>query len=102
MPSLLSPGLLRSFFANIRLSWRLIREPRVPMYVKALPIAAVAYLVSPLDFIPDVLPFIGEVDDILLLILAMQLFQRMAPTSVLEHHRAAIASRRPFAPMSPT
>ena len=43
---------------------RLIRDPRVPNAEKALFGAAIVYVISPLDFIPDVFPFIGQIDDL--------------------------------------
>ena len=43
---------------------RLIKDPRVPNAEKALFGAAVVYVISPLDFIPDVFPFIGQIDDL--------------------------------------
>jgi uncharacterized membrane protein YkvA (DUF1232 family) len=41
-------------------------DGRTPMVAKVLPWAALLYLVSPIDFIPDFLPFVGQIDDILL------------------------------------
>jgi uncharacterized membrane protein YkvA (DUF1232 family) len=59
---------LRSFLMFLpnlfTLLLRLIKDPRVPTAEKALFGAAVVYVVSPLDFIPDVFPFIGQVDDL--------------------------------------
>lgn len=43
---------------------RLLKDGRVPTAEKALFVAAIAYVISPLDFIPDVFPFIGQVDDL--------------------------------------
>jgi len=57
-------------FAELRLAWRLMREPRVALVAKALPVLAALYVVSPLDFIPDVLPVLGQMDDLGILILS--------------------------------
>jgi uncharacterized membrane protein YkvA (DUF1232 family) len=43
---------------------RMLKDVRVPTAEKALFLAAIVYVISPLDFIPDVFPFIGQVDDI--------------------------------------
>ena len=95
------PSLMGTLFSELRLAWRLMREPRVPFYAKAVPALAVLYVLSPLDFIPDVLPVVGQLDDLGILILAVKLFLRLCPSSVTSFHGDAIASGRPFTPMSP-
>jgi len=51
-------------------------------------IAAAAYIISPLDFIPDVIPFLGEVDDVFLLMLSLQrLVERAGYDTLLDHWR---------------
>src|SRR5690348_299370 len=50
---------------------RLIKDPRVPNAEKALFGAAIVYVISPLDFIPDVFPFIGQVDDLYVVVLCL-------------------------------
>src|SRR5215831_10516815 len=46
----------------LRLYWRLLRDGRVSIWPKAMLLAAAAYVVLPFDFIPDVVPLLGEVD----------------------------------------
>jgi len=93
------PGFLRALFSNARLAWRLLREPEVPVWVKALPLAALIYLVSPIDIIPDVLPFVGEIDDLAVVLLALQAFVFLCPSRAVLFHREAIAHRHSFTPM---
>jgi uncharacterized membrane protein YkvA (DUF1232 family) len=50
---------------------RLLKDSRVPTAEKALFLAALVYFISPLDFIPDVFPFIGQVDDLYLIALTL-------------------------------
>jgi uncharacterized membrane protein YkvA (DUF1232 family) len=95
------PSLVATLFAELRLAWRLMREPRVPFFAKALPALAVLYVLSPLDFIPDVVPVLGQLDDLGILILSVKLFLRLCPTSAAAFHGDAIASGRRFTPMSP-
>ena len=95
------PSLVGSLFAELRLAWRLMREPRVPLYAKVVPLLAVLYVVSPLDFIPDVLPVLGQIDDLGVLILSVKFFLRLCPASVTSFHGDAIASGRRFTPMAP-
>lgn len=65
---------------------RLLRDSRVPLTEKALFAAAVVYVIMPLDFIPDVFPFIGQVDDIYLVALTLlRLLNRTEETVVREN-----------------
>src|SRR3982751_1428363 len=61
-------GRMRSFLMflpnMVMMLGRLLKDPRVPTAEKALFLGAIVYVISPLDFIPDVLPFIGQVDDV--------------------------------------
>jgi len=96
------PSLVGTLFAEVRLAWRLMREPRVPLYAKALPVLAAVYVLSPLDFIPDVLPVLGQIDDLGILILSVKLFLRFCPPAVKTFHLDAMTSGRRFAPMAPS
>lgn len=65
---------------------RLLKDSRVPLTEKALFAAAVVYVIMPLDFIPDVFPFIGQVDDIYLVALTLlRLLNRTEETVVREN-----------------
>jgi uncharacterized membrane protein YkvA (DUF1232 family) len=55
----------------VRLLGRLLKDSRVPKTEKALFLAAIVYVISPLDFIPDVIPFVGQVDDTYLVALTL-------------------------------
>src|SRR5437879_8972307 len=48
-----SPSLVGTVVSNVRVAVRLLREPRVPAIFKAVPLLGLAYVISPLDFIPD-------------------------------------------------
>lgn len=68
-------GRMRSFLMflpnMVVLLGRLLKDARVPTAEKALFLAAIVYVVSPLDFIPDVFPFIGQVDDLYVVALTL-------------------------------
>jgi len=68
-------GRMKSFLMflpnMVKLLGRLLTDSRVPKAEKALFIAAIIYVISPLDFIPDVFPFIGQVDDIYVVALTL-------------------------------
>lgn len=69
------------------------RDPRVPWYAKALAVATAAYALSPIDLIPDFIPVIGYLDDLLLVPLGIYLAVKLIPPQVMEECRAA-ADRR--------
>ena len=65
---------------------RLLKDGRVPTAEKALFLAALVYVISPVDFIPDIFPFIGQVDDIYVVALTLlRLINRSDATVVREH-----------------
>ena len=60
------------------------RDPRIPWYAKALIALVVAYAFSPIDLIPDFIPILGYIDDLILLPLGITIAIRMIPKEVLE------------------
>jgi uncharacterized membrane protein YkvA (DUF1232 family) len=68
-------------------------HPRTPWYAKALVVAIVAYALSPIDLIPDFIPVLGFVDDIILVPLGIALAVKMIPPDVMAECRAQ-ASRQ--------
>ena len=63
------------------------RDPRVPWYAKCMAILVAAYALSPIDLIPDFIPVIGYLDDLLLLPLGILLVIRLVPPGMLTEHR---------------
>ena len=70
----------------LRLLWGLVMDPRVAMVDKALVAGAIAYIVMPIDLVPDFIPFLGEVDDVYLLVLALRRLMQNAGRTVLLSH----------------
>ena len=66
-------------FHILRMIIRLLADRRVPIWVKLIPIAAVAYILFPMDLRPDFIPFLGQIDDLLITILLVILFIALAP-----------------------
>jgi uncharacterized membrane protein YkvA (DUF1232 family) len=65
---------------------RLLADPRVPMVDRALVAGAIAYAIIPFDLIPDMIPFVGQVDDAYLIALTLlRLMERTDPEVVREH-----------------
>ena len=65
-----------------------VRDPRVPWYAKAAAACVVAYALSPIDLIPDFIPVLGYLDDLVLLPLGVWLAIRLVPADVLSECRA--------------
>jgi uncharacterized membrane protein YkvA (DUF1232 family) len=64
------------------------RDPRTPWYAKLLVTGIVAYAFSPIDLIPDFVPVLGYLDDLILIPVAIALVIRLVPDSVLANCRA--------------
>lgn len=70
----------------LRLLYRLLRDPRVRRADKALVLGVMAYILTPADLLPDFLGFLGMVDDLYLLGLALdRLLRRAGPDLLLDH-----------------
>jgi uncharacterized membrane protein YkvA (DUF1232 family) len=69
-----------------------VRDPRVPWYAKVVGACVVAYAVSPIDLIPDFVPVLGYLDDLVLVPLGLMLVLRLIPADVLAEHRAAASA----------
>jgi uncharacterized membrane protein YkvA (DUF1232 family) len=71
---------------KLRLALALVRDPRIPLVVRAIPPALILYLATPIDLIPDFIPVLGHLDDAAVLILGVGLLLRFTPRDVLEEH----------------
>jgi uncharacterized membrane protein YkvA (DUF1232 family) len=68
------------------------RDPRVPWYAKALAVAVAAYALSPIDLIPDFIPVLGYLDDLILLPLGILLVVWLIPPEIMAEHRELAAA----------
>jgi uncharacterized membrane protein YkvA (DUF1232 family) len=73
------------------------RDPRVPWYAKALAIAVAGYALSPIDLIPDFIPVLGYLDDLIIVPLGIWLVIALIPEDVMSEYRAiaSAAAERP-------
>jgi len=71
-----------------RIVWGIMRDPRTPIGLKGMLAAALAYVVLPVDLIPDVIPILGQADDLTVLLLVLDLFIQNAPAEVRAEHTA--------------
>ena len=69
-----------------RLTWGMLLDSRVAFFDKALVVGAIVYLVSPLDLVPDFVPFFGQIDDVVMLMIAMRRLLGRAPAEVVAAH----------------
>ena len=76
------------------------RDPRVPWYVKLLAAPTAAYALSPIDLIPDFIPVIGYLDDIIILPTAIWLTVRLIPQEILAELRSEASLRLAQRPRS--
>ncbi len=81
---------LVSLLRAIRLAWRLMFDRRVPVFPKAIMVAALVYVISPVGLGLDLIPIVGELDDIAALLLGIALFIALCPRDIVEEHRRVI------------
>ncbi|MFQ5854968.1 MAG: YkvA family protein [Anaerolineae bacterium] len=79
---------LSKLIDRIQLAWHLFRDDRVSPAVKAIPLMGLLYLIWPLDLLPDLFPALGQLDDIAVLLLALNWFIRACPSDVVEDIRS--------------
>lgn len=70
----------------VRLFVRLIGDRRVSLFAKGLLLAAGVYALSPLDFLPDMMPFLGQMDDLAIFITACRMFIQLCPRDAVNQH----------------
>jgi len=85
----------RGLKAEVLALYLAARHPRTPWYAKLFLVAILAYALSPIDLIPDFIPVLGLVDDVILLPLAIVLAVRMVPPEVMSECRARASQQRP-------
>jgi len=82
---------VRALERDVHALYLAARDPRVPWYAKAVALAVAAYALSPIDLIPDFVPVLGFLDDLVIVPLGIMLAIRLIPPSIMAEHRAAAA-----------
>lgn len=94
-----SPGTLRMLYERAILTWKLMWDDRVSFLPKLIPVAALAYVISPLDLLPELaLGPLGTLDDVGIIMLALTLFIQVAPPDIVQEHLSQLARGRSGAP----
>jgi len=90
-------GWARSMKRDIHALYLAARDPRVPWYAKATAACVAAYALSPIDLIPDFVPVLGYLDDVIIVPLGIALAARLVPSDLMAELRstAALAQTRP-------
>lgn len=82
-----------TFVLNIELTWRLFFDFRVPLLTKIIFLIITSlYLISPIDLMPDILPAVGQLDDLLLFVFFMFQFVKACPEDLVEEHKGMMLS----------
>ncbi|RJT37300.1 DUF1232 domain-containing protein [Mesorhizobium waimense] len=94
-------GSLKDWARTIKLDVHAIYlaagDPRTPWYAKVLALCVAGYALSPIDLIPDFIPVLGYLDDVIIVPLGILAVLKMIPPEVMAEHRAAaaLAAQRP-------
>lgn len=81
-------AMAKKLKSNLLAMYLAYRDPRVPLFAKAFTICVVAYAFSPIDLIPDFIPVLGYLDDLIIVPLGVYIALKLLPREVLEQCRA--------------
>ena len=75
-------------WTDVKMAYWLIRQRDVPILTKIIPIATLLYTIAPVDIVPDVLPVLGQMDDLAVIMLGVRAFLHFAPPAVVGRYEA--------------
>lgn len=85
-------SILAELVSNAHLAWRLMTDGRVALWTKlVVPALMGAYLVWPADLLPDVVPVLGQLDDLAVLLLSVRLFIQLCPADIVKEYRSNLS-----------
>lgn len=85
-------GLLAEILNQARLILLLLRDGRVSIWPKLIIPATLAYIISPIDLIPDPALGLGQLDDVAVLLIGLKLFIELCPTHIVREHLEGLSS----------
>jgi uncharacterized membrane protein YkvA (DUF1232 family) len=94
-PAVVRAGGLWAVLRQARLAFHLLRDERVPTAVKLIIPATLLYLISPVDVMPDLVPLVGQADDLMVVLLGIMAFIKLCPSGVVTEHESAIEGKAP-------
>jgi uncharacterized membrane protein YkvA (DUF1232 family) len=80
---------------DVNALWLAARDRRTPWHAKAMALAVSAYALSPIDLIPDFIPVLGYLDDLIIVPLGIMAAVRMIPVALMAEFRQSVAERTP-------
>ena len=87
------PSTVQELWENVLLAWNLFRDNRVSPYLRfGIPLLVAAYIIFPVDFVPDVIPGFGQLDDIAMLWVGLTFFLSKVPTDIKDEYRSGAGS----------
>ncbi|WP_448663635.1 YkvA family protein [Sphingomonas sp. CJ20] len=93
----MGPSLAHRIRTEAHAVWLAVRDPRTPMPARIFGVLVAAYALSPIDLIPDFIPVLGLLDDVVLVPIGVWLFERMVPPALMTEYRrrAEAETQRP-------
>lgn len=89
------PTFWKELWQQAQLAYYLMRDPDVPIYLKAMPLLALVYVLSPVDFIPGaVIPVLGQLDDLTAILVGVKMFIDMAPPHIVARYQDQLTAGR--------
>jgi uncharacterized membrane protein YkvA (DUF1232 family) len=73
-----------------KLTWQLLRDNRVPIHAKAAFLLPLLYVISPFDFLPDFFVGVGQLDDLGIILIGIQLLQQFTPADILQEIKTGV------------
>lgn len=78
---------------RLKLAFAIIKDDRVPIWQKSIPILAIMYIFSPFNLVSFAIPLVGQIDDVFIVILAFELLERTVDDRILKEHQASLDSK---------
>lgn len=95
-------GWLKEFFGQFKLAWELLWDGRVPIMTKVVPLLTMIYLLSPVDFIPDLALGLGQLDDLAIFLIGLRLFIDICPPELVSEYQHGSGVTGPDAVWKPS
>ncbi len=86
-------GFFQQVVEQLRLTWALLVDNRVPLALKFIPIIGIAYLLSPIDLVLLFVPILGLLVDLAVVLMAVTVFNMLAPAEVVAEHLTWMRTR---------
>lgn len=93
------PRSLSELLDNVQIAWKLIRDRRISPWIRfGLPLLAGAYVLMPIDILPDAFLGFGQLDDLAVIWVVMQMLLRLSPDEIVAEYRSGVKPNGPKQP----